>query len=548
MSSKTLKLVPLGGLGEVGKNMMVVEYGDNILMIDSGVMFPENDMLGIDYIIPDFRYLRDKKHLIRGLIVTHGHEDHTGAVRHVLEEFPVPLYATRLTMGLLEVKLKRGGLLRGAQRHVVEAGDSVKIGPFEVEFFHVNHSIPDSVGLVITTPAGTIVHTGDYKFDHTPVDGWPTDFSKLGELGGRGVLALLADSTNADRPGWTPSEAVIDGALDTVFNQAKGRILIGTFASLISRMQQVANAAERHGRVMAFVGLSMVENAKMARELGYLKVSDQLLVNLDQALKMKPSKVVLMCTGTQGEPTSVLARLSTGSNRQFDILPGDTVVLSSHPIPGNEELVHRTINRLFQRGANVIYDPIAPVHVSGHASQEEMKLMLQLVKPKYFIPVHGELRHLRQHAAIAQQLGIPAEHMAVIENGTVVQFNDGEMSIGERVPGGYVFVDGSGVGDVGPGVMREREALARDGFVSVHLTLRRDAGELDGDPEIISKGFVFVNDAEELFGRARERIRESLKSSSNGQLAGRIERDLTKFFYAETGRRPTVVVFASKLD
>lgn len=548
MPSKTLKLIPLGGLGEVGKNMMVVEYGENILLIDSGVMFPENDMLGIDYIIPDFRYLRDKKHLIRGLIVTHGHEDHTGAVRHVLEEFPVPIYATRLTMGLLEVKLKRGGLLRGAQRNVVQAGETVKIGPFEVEFFHVNHSIPDSVGLVINTPAGIIVHTADYKFDHTPVDGWPTDFSKLGELGGRGVLALLADSTNADRPGWTPSEAVLDAGLDTVFNQAKGRILIATFASLISRMQQVANAAERHGRVMAFVGLSMVENAKMARELGYLKVSDQLLVNLDQALKMKASKVVLMCTGTQGEPTSVLARLSTGSNRQFDILPGDTVVLSSHPIPGNEEMVHRTINRLFQRGANVIYDPIAPVHVSGHASQEEMKLMIQLVRPKFFIPVHGELRHLRQHASMAQQLGIPSEHVAVIENGTVVEFNDGEMTIGERVPGGYVFVDGSGVGDVGPVVMREREALARDGFVGVHLQLRGQAGELATEPEIISKGFVFVNDADELFSRARQRIRESLKSSSNGQLAGRIERELTKFFYAETGRRPTVVVFASAVD
>ncbi len=508
MPSKTLKLIPLGGLGEVGKNMLVVEYGENILLIDSGVMFPENDMLGIDYIIPDFRYLRDKKHLIRGLIVTHGHEDHTGAVRHVLEEFPVPIYATRLTMGLLEVKLKRGGLLRGAQRNVVQAGETVKIGPFEVEFFHVNHSIPNSVGLVINTPAGIIVHTADYKFDHTPVDGWPTDFSKLGELGGRGVLALLANSTNADRPGWTPSEAVLDAGLDTVFNQAEGRILIATFASLISRMQQVANAAERHGRVMAFVGLSMVENAKMARELGYLKVSDQLLVNLDQALKMKASKVVLMCTGTQGEPTSVLARLSTGSNRQFDILPGDTVVLSSHPIPGNEEMVHRTINRLFQRGANVIYDPIAPVHVSGHASQEEMKLMIQLVRPKFFIPVHGELRHLRQHASMAQQLGIPSDHVAVIENGTVVEFSDGEMTIGERVPGGYVFVDGSGVGDVGPVVMREREALARDGFVGVHLQLRGQDGELADEPEIISKGFVFVNDADELFGRARQRIRE----------------------------------------
>jgi ribonuclease J len=546
MSTKSLKIIPMGGLGEVGKNMMVVEYGDNILIIDAGVMFPENDMLGIDYIIPDFRYLMDKKHLIRGIIVTHGHEDHTGAVRHILESFQAPIYATRLTMGLLEVKLKRGGLLKDAQLNVVEAGDTVNIGPFEVEFFHVNHSIPDAVGLAINSPGGLLVHTGDYKFDHTPVDGWPTDFSKLGELGGRGVMALLADSTNADRPGWTPSEAVIDSALDDVFKQAKGRILIGTFASLISRMQQVANAAQRHNRVMAFVGLSMVENAKMARQLGYLKVPDDLIVNLDQALKMKPSKLVLMCTGTQGEPTSVLARLSTGSNRQFDIEPGDTVVLSSHPIPGNEEMVHRTINRLFQRGAHVIYDPIAPVHVSGHASQEEMKLMIQLVRPKYFVPVHGELRHLKQHAKMARQLGIPEENIAVVENGTQVEFEDDKMIVGERVPGGYVFVDGSGVGDVGPMVMREREALARDGFVSVHLQLNGHDGKLIEEPEIISKGFVFIHEADDLFERARSRIKTSLSNSNGGSLSSQVEKDLGKFFYAETGRRPTVVVFVSQ--
>jgi ribonuclease J len=542
MTSKTLKIIPLGGLGEVGKNMMVVEYGDNILIIDAGVMFPENDMLGIDYIIPDFRYLMDKKHLIRGIIVTHGHEDHTGAVRHILEAFDAPIYATRLTMGLLEVKLKRGGLLKDAQLNVVEAGDTANIGPFQVEFFHVNHSIPDAVGLAINTPGGLLVHTGDYKFDHTPVDGWPTDFSKLGELGGRGVLALLADSTNADRPGWTPSEAVIDGALDDVLKQAKGRVLIGTFASLISRMQQVA---QRHNRVLAFVGLSMVENAKMARKLGYLKVPDDLIVNLDQALKMKPSRVVLMCTGTQGEPTSVLARLSTGSNRQFDIEPGDTVVLSSHPIPGNEEMVHRTINRLFQRGASVIYDPIAPVHVSGHASQEEMKLMIQLVKPKYFVPVHGELRHLKQHAKMARQLGIPEGNIAVVENGTQVEFDDGGLSIGDRVPGGYVFVDGSGVGDVGPMVMREREALARDGFVSVHLSLG-GGGKLAADPEIVSKGFVFIHEADDLFEQARDRIANNLEDGTDGNLASRVEKDLSKFFQAQTGRRPTVVVFVSE--
>src|SRR3990172_8951295 len=366
MASKALRLVPLGGLGEIGKNMMAVEYGENILVIDTGIMFPENDMLGIDYIIPDFGYLLEKRDKVRGIVVTHGHEDHTGAIRHVMEEIQAPVYATRLTRGLLEAKLSRGGMLKDIQLNTVGAGEHVRVGPFEIEFFHVCHSIPDGVGLAITTPAGLIVHSGDYKFDHTPVDGWPTDFAKLGELGGRGVLALLADSTNADEPGWTPSETVIVRAFDDVFREAQGRVLIGTFASLISRMQQAAEAAERHGRKLAFVGTSMVENAKMARNLGYLQVPDSLIVSLDQALKMKPADVVLMCTGTQGEPSSILGRLSTCTNRSFALRPGDTVLLSSHPIPGNEEMVHRTINRLFHRGAEVIYDPIAPVHVSGH--------------------------------------------------------------------------------------------------------------------------------------------------------------------------------------
>ena len=546
MASKTLRIVPLGGLGEIGKNMMAIEYGDNVLIVDSGIMFPENDMLGIDYIIPDFRYLDDKRELVRGIVITHGHEDHTGAISHVLEAFNAPVYATELTMGLLEVKLTRSGMLKGADLRKVQAGDRLPIGPFQVEFFHVSHSIPDSVGLGIDTPAGLLVITGDYKFDHTPVDGWPTDFGKLGEFAGRDVLALLADSTNADTPGWTPSEAVIDPAFDKVFQEAPGRILIGSFASLISRMQQAANAAMRHGRKMAFVGMSMVENAKMARRLGYLKVPDEQIVSLDQSLSMDPSKVVLMCTGTQGEPSSVLARLSTGANRQFDLQPGDTVVMSSHPIPGNEEMVHRTINRIFQRGANVIYAPIAPVHVSGHASQEEMKLMIQLVRPKFLIPVHGELRHLKQHAALAEGVGMPADHIAVVENGRVIEFEDGKMSIGERVPGGYVFVDGAGVGDVGPMVIREREALSRDGFVTVQLHLDPASGELRDEPVIISKGFVFIHDADELFARAKGLIHKTAASSNGSDLSQKVEGELRKFFHAETGRRPMIIVLTAE--
>jgi len=544
--SKNLRIVPLGGLGEIGKNMMSIEYGDNILVIDSGIMFPENDMLGIDYIIPDFRYLLDKKDRIRAIVVTHGHEDHTGAIRHVMEEIRAPIYATGLTRGLLEVKLARGGMLEHVDLHTINAGDEFQVGPFEIETFHVCHSIPDAIGVGITTPAGLIVHSGDYKFDHTPVDGWPTDFGKLGEFGARGVLALLADSTNADEPGWTPSEAVIDPTFDTVFREARGRILIGSFASLISRMQQVINAAERHDRKLAFVGTSMVENAKMARKLGYLEAPDDLIVNLDQALSMKPSRVVLMCTGTQGEPSSILGRLSTGTNRQFDLREGDTVVLSSSPIPGNEEMVHRTINRLFQRGANVIYDAIAPVHVSGHANQEEMKLLMQLTKPKHMIPIHGELRHLIQHAALAREIGIASERIAVVENGTVVEFDDGVMSIGERIPGGYVFVDGSGVGDVGPRVMREREALARDGFVIVHLSLDCDRRKLQHEPEIITKGFVFVRDSDELLAEAREKVSSIVHENSDGDLDERIEKELSKFFFSETRRRPMIFVFSSR--
>jgi ribonuclease J len=546
MSNKKLRIVPLGGLGEVGKNMIAYEYGENIMIVYTGIMFPENDMLGIDYIIPDFNYLLDKHHLVRGIVITHGHEDHTGAIRHVLEEINAPIYATPLTCGLLEVKLARGRMLGKTKLNTVQAGDTVHIGPFQVEFFHVCHSIPDGVGLGITTPTGLIVHSGDYKFDHTPVDNWPTDYAKLSEFSGRGVLALLADSTNADSIGWTPSERSIDPAFDQVFNKAPGRIIIASFASLVSRMQQVADAAQRHGRKMAFVGLSMVDNAKIARKMGYLNIPDNLIVTIDQALKMEPEKVVLMSTGTQGEPTSIMGRLSTGTNRQFDLLPDDTIVLSSHPIPGNEEGIYRTINRLFQRGANVIYESIAPVHVSGHASQEEMKLLLHLVKPKYFIPIHGELRHLKQHAHIAQEVGLPAENITVVENGQVIEFVDGKMSLGERIPGGYVFVDGTRVGEVGPSVVRERIALAREGIVVINLIQDKDTGNLREEPEIFSHGFVYKHDAGDILTLARHRIIEAA-SRGNGNLQKDIEQVVRSFLYKKTKRRPLVFVTVSRV-
>ncbi len=544
MSDKKLRIIPLGGLGEVGKNMMAYEYGENILIVDTGLMFPENDMLGIDYIIPDFHYLDDKASWVRGVVITHGHEDHTGAIYHLLEKINAPVYATRLTRGLVELKLSRGGLLDKIKLHTVQAGEMANIGPFQVEFFHVCHSIPDGVGLGITTPAGLVIHSGDYKFDHTPVDGWPTDYAKLAELAKRGVLALLADSTNADRPGWTPSERVIDPAFDEVFRSAKGRIIIASFASLISRMQQVGNVAARYNRKMAFVGTSMQDNAKMARKLGYLDLPDDLVIPVEQALNLKDREVVLMSTGTQGEPTSIMGRLSTGTNRQFDIAQGDTVVLSSHPIPGNEESVYRTINRLFRRGASVIYENIAPVHVSGHASQEEMKLLLHLVRPKYFIPIHGELRHLKQHANIARQVGILDENIAVIENGQVVEFKDGEMSLGERLPGGYIFVDGAGVGDVGPTVMREREALARDGFVLVNLTIDSKTKRLREDPEIITRGFTYTGNGDDLMDATRKMVKDVIKRG-DVDLEADLEPTIKSFLYNKTRRRPMIFVTTS---
>lgn len=545
MKQRTIRVIPLGGLGEVGRNMMAYEYNDEILVVDTGLMFPENDMLGIDYIIPDITYLKQNRNKVVGIAITHGHEDHIGAIHHVLEEIQAPIYATPLTAGLLDAKLARYGMASKAELHTVRAGESVQIGSFKVEFFHVCHSIPDGVGLGIETPAGLIVHSGDYKFDHTPVDNKPSDYAKLAEFSQRGVLALLADSTNADRAGWTPSERVIDGAFNQVFSQAKGRIIIASFASLISRMQQVANAAQRYNRKVAFVGTSMQDNMRIGRKLGYLDIPDDLMVSIEQARTMPEKEVVVMCTGSQGEPSSILGRLSTGTNRLFDIVPGDTVVLSSHPIPGNEENVYRTINRLFQRGANVIYENIAPVHVSGHASQEEMKLLIHLTKPRYFVPMHGEIRHLKQHAYLAQTVGVPAENIATLENGQVLEFVDGEMRLGERVPTSYVFVDGTGVGDVSAEVMREREALSRDGIVLVNLRMAHEGNRLLGEPEILSKGFVVAQDSQEIFTAARRKVTETV-SRANGNLQKDVEQAVGDYLYGETHRRPMVFVTVSR--
>jgi ribonuclease J len=546
MQNNKLRIIPLGGLGEVGKNMMAYEFNDQILLVDAGLMFPDNDMLGVDYIIPDFEYLYDKSHKIAGIIITHGHEDHIGAIHHVLRQIPAPIFGTPLTLGLVEVKLARNGMASKAELRQVQAGETVQIGPFKVEFFHVSHSIPDAVGLAIETSAGLVVHTGDYKFDHTPVDNWPTDFAKLAELSTRGVHLLLSDSTNAERPGWTPSERVIEPALDQVIKNARGRVIIATFASLISRMQQVADAAVRHGRKLAFAGSSMVDNAKMARKLGYLKVPDETLVTLETALNLPDAQVILMCTGSQGEPSSIIGRLSAGTNRQFDLKPNDTVVLSSHPIPGNEEAVSKTINRMLRIGADVIYDAIAPVHVSGHASQEEQKLMLNLVRPKYFMPIHGELRQLKRHAALARQVGIPAENIFVAENGQVIEMDNGVVSMGERIPGGYVFVEGGSVGDMDRNILKEREQLARSGILLINLGIDKFSNRLLEEPEIITRGFVSAEEAETILPAVRKRVVDVIHGGGFN-----VEKDIVdvvrSFVYNETKRRPLVFVTMTKV-
>jgi ribonuclease J len=538
-----LRIIPLGGLGEVGKNMMVLEYGKNIIIIDTGIMFPENDMLGIDFIIPDFNYLADKKDMVRGIILTHGHEDHVGGLPYVLQEIRAPIYAAKLTRGLAEVKLKESHLLDEVELHTIQAGDCITLGPFRIEFFHVCHSIPDGVGLAIETPVGLVVHSGDFKFDYTPVDGKPPDFAKLAELGGRGVLVLLSDSTNSEQSGFTPSEKAIDGALDQVFQQAEGRIIVGTFASLISRIQQVVNAAVRHERKVAIAGYSMVKNVGMAQELGYLSIPPGVLIELGDVDKLPHYKVVIIATGTQGEPSSALARMSMGRHRRIKVVPGDTIVISAHAIPGNEEMINRTINRLFQQGANVVHEKIAPVHVSGHANQEDQKLLIHLIKPEYFVPIHGELRHLTQHARIAQEMGVPAANTMVVENGYILEFDGESGRIGERIPGGYVFVDGSGVGDIGPVVMRDREILASDGFVVAVIKLDEKTGQPAGRPEIVSRGFVYVRESVELIERAEDKILEVIEKSDGGRagLSDRVRDELGKLLYDETKRRPMIL-------
>ena len=543
---ETLQIIPLGGLGEVGKNMMALEFGRNIMIIDCGMMFPEGDMPGVDYIIPDYRYLEGKEDRIRGIVITHGHMDHIGALRHFLEEFNAPVYATRLTRGLIEVNLRQD-LRKRVKLQTIQPGDEIHLGPFTVEPYHVCHSIPDTVGLGINTPHGLIVHSGDFKLDHTPVDGWPTDIAKLAEFSQRGVLALLSDSTNADHPGTTLSEQSLNATLTDVFRPAKGRVIVATFASLISRIQQVMDTAQAAGRKVAVAGTSMVKNVRMARRLGYLDVPSDLMLSLSEINQLPPDKVTIIATGSQGEPRSIMGRLAKGHHSWLRVMPGDTIVLSSHTIPGNEEAVHEVINRLFQRGANVIYHPVAPVHVSGHASQEEQKTLISILRPKFFVPIHGELRHLKLHAALAREVGIPDENIAAVENGYTLRFTDDTMEVGERVPGGYIFVDGSWVGEsLGADVINRRDELANTGVCTVAFVYDEDEGRFVGAPRITGHAIVAEEVMTRLVPDAMEAIRGAMRGVSPGtpmETAERVvERSLSDFFYQEAKNRPEIIV------
>ncbi len=545
MATQALKWTPIGGLGEVGKNMMALEYNNNILIIDTGIMFPESDMHGIDSVIPDYGFLSDRRDQVRGIVITHGHEDHIGAIEFVAKDFPgVPIYATPLTKGLIENKLREAKLMDRTTVTSVATDATFNVGPFKVEMFRMCHSIPDNCGIGVTTPAGLIVHSGDFKFDHSPVDGETSDFAKLAEFSSRGVLALFSDSTNAEVPGITPSEREIEPALEHVFRDAPGRIFVATFASLISRVQQVINVCEIYGRKLAVAGASMTDNVRLAQKMGYLNVPEGLLVRLEDALKMPPQEVAFMATGTQGEPSAVLGRIATGKHPQITAQKGDTFVLSAHPIPGNEEYVHRIINRLYQKGATVVTTAHSKVHVSGHACQEEQKLLMSLVKPKYFVPIHGELRMLHAHRRLALDVGIPAENIFIGENGTPIEFVDGQAKQLERVPGSYIYVDGNTVGEIGQAVLNDRASLARDGFVIV-VVRRNEEGGLAGKPELISRGFTYATDTKDLLDRIAQTAAEGLSGINGGSAVSTI-RDkaaelVQRAISSQTRRKPMVM-------
>ena len=536
--TKKLRIIPLGGLGEIGKNMTVLEYGRNMIVVDCGVMFPESDMYGIDLVLPQFDYVVENQDQLRGIVLTHGHMDHIGGLPYLMRQIKTTIYGTALTIGMVKRQLEEGKVLQQANLQVVRNTDSFQLGPFKISLFPVAHSIPGSAGLVIDTPVGAIVHTGDYKLDETPSGGQTTDLARLRKLTPNGVLALLADSTNADRPGRTATEKVVSDELDRLFAEAKnGRIIIATFASLLARLQEIMTLAKKHGRKVALTGRSLEENVALARELGYMKIPDRLLVDIDA--KIPDKQLLILSTGSQGEPRSALNRMAQGEHRQVQVKQGDTIIISGGTIPGNEEEVGRMLNKLFERGANVIYGKLAEVHVSGHGSRDEMQVMLDTVNPRYLIPVHGETRHLHLHARMAQASGMAASNIFILNNGAAWS-TDGEKAwLDKPVAACDIFVDGRLVGEVGAVVMQDRQRLSQDGFI-VALIRVNAHNKLAGEPEIISRGFVPVNGSSELLDAACKEIKQQYKRGKT-VAHDNVREMLQNFFYRETQSRPVIL-------
>ena len=545
-NAKKLQVIPLGGLGEIGKNMTVLRFGNDILVIDAGLMFPTEDMLGIDLVIPDITYLLENRDCIKGIVLTHGHEDHIGALPYVLTQIDVPVYGTPLTLGILKGRLEERGVST-QNLHPIMAGDQLRLGCFAIKFVRVNHSIPDAVALAIRTPLGTIFHTGDFKMDYTPVDGKLTDFKTLSEIGNKSVLLMLADSTNAERTEPVPSEATVGVAFDRVFRRARGRIIVATFSSNVSRIQQIIDSAVRYRRKVAILGRSMVNVTNIAMELGYLTAPEGTIVDIDEIGRYSDNQIVIATTGSQGEPMSALTRMAMSSHRKVNITPMDTIIISATPIPGNERYVGKTIDLLLKLGADVVYGRSEGIHVSGHAGQDALKLMHNLIRPRYFMPVHGEYRMLVRHAKLAESLGMPKENIFLNENGGILEFTRNSAKLNGKVQAGIVLIDGLGVGDVGNIVLRDRQQLSREGVIIVVVTINRSSGRMVSGPDFVSRGFVYVRESEELMDTARKRVFSALKKCEDehitewSSIKTTIRDVLGRFIFDATRRRPMIL-------
>lgn len=542
-----LKIIPLGGLLEVGKNITVFEYEDEIIIVDCGLAFPEDDMLGVDLVIPDITYLERNKGKIKGMVITHGHEDHIGAIPYFLKQINVPIYATRLTIGLISNKLEEHGLARSTKLNIVKQGETVKFGKMQVEFIRSCHSIPDSVALAINTPVGTVVHTGDFKIDYTPIDDERMDFGRLAELGNKGVLALMSDSTNSERKGYTMSESSVGEVFDKLFLHCTKRIVVATFASNVHRVQQIVNSCIKYGRKIAVCGRSMINMINTARELGYIKAPENIFIDIDMIRNYTDEQLVIITTGSQGETMSALTRMAAGEHRKVEITPNDLIIISATPIPGNEKLVSKVIDDLMKIGAEVVYSALEDIHVSGHACQEEQKLILSLVKPKYFIPVHGEYRHLIAHSETAKKLGISQENVFIMSNGRVLELTQDETRMVNTVPTGRILVDGLGIGDVGNIVLRDRQHLSQDGLIIVVLTMNSATGEVIAGPDVISRGFVYVRESENLMDEVKKVIRDEVRKCEEKQIKewavikSTLKDTLREFIYIKTKRNPMLL-------